>query len=612
MPKKNPPLLIIFSFILLTAVFTFPLALEMNSYIAGFHSTDESYAALWNFWWLKYAFRNHLPYSNCTVIAKPFGINNARSGYPLWNFINTWLSIMTNNVFTYNLEITLSFLASAVFMYYLVYYLTRERLAGILSAVVYSFCPYHFVRTWQHLGLAQIQWMPLYIFTLFRLRDKQDLKNIILSSLSLFLVVSFDYYYAYFMFIVTGAFITFIFINRLNSRFRGISVFNNDFKVIRAIFVVGILSFLLTLPSTFPIFKDRITQPLRKASVYNPFFRPFDDLFSQAAKPLSYLLPATTHPVFGKFTENFIGSQLYGESLTEHTLYLGWVPLILAFMAFRRWRKNRKIQGQSPKSGDSPCYRESFYIGFFILLAIAAWAFSQPPWWDILGFKLYMPTFFLYKIASMFRAYCRFGIVVMLAIAVLAGFGLKFILEKFKSQKTKIAITCLFSGLVLFEFWNWPPFKVIDVSEVPAAYKWLKMQPGDFTIAEYPLDVNGANVMYMFYQTVHEKKIINGTIPETYANKVARAIARLSEPNTAATLKWMGVKYIIVHRDDYLKSELIKEIEELKKIPQNPGLKFIRSFPSQECPREDMVCVQKTGLIDVYEVVAEPIKLEGN
>ena len=139
-----------------------------------------------------------------------------------------------------------------------------------------------------------------------------------------------------------------------------------------------------------------------------------------------------------------------------------------------------------------------FYIGFFIFLAVVAWLFSQPPWWKFGPIKIYMPSFFMYKILPMFRAYCRFGIVVMLAVAVLAGYGLKFILERFKTQKAKIAITCLFAGLVLFEFWNWPPYKVIDVSKVPPVYYWLKEQPGDFVIAEYPLDADSPNEMYKF------------------------------------------------------------------------------------------------------------------
>lgn len=229
----------------------------------------------------------------------------------------------------------------------------------------------------------------------------------------------------------------------------------------------------------------------------------------------------------------------------------------------------------------------------------------------------------MYKILPMYRAYCRFGIVLLFAVAVLAGFGLKFILERFsrysgipqnagKSQKTKLVLTCLFSGLVLFEFWNYPPFKVIDVSKAPLVYSWLKQQPMDFAIAEYPLDAATPNEKYKFYQTKHEKKIINGTLPGTYANKVAKTIIQLSNPATAGILKWMGVKYALVHKEKYLKTELIEDRDELNKIPHNPGLKLIQSFPLQNCPDKDIMCVQETGPIDVYAIIAKPVKPEIN
>ena len=85
---------------------------------------------------------------------------------------------------------------------------------------------------------------------------------------------------------------------------------------------------------------------------------------------------------------------------------------------------------------------------------------------------------------------------IMMAVAVLAGFGLKFILERFKSNGGKIAFTSLMCGLVLFEFLNFPPFKVIDLTKHPKVYDWFKSQKGDFAIAEYPLDADSPSDYY--------------------------------------------------------------------------------------------------------------------
>lgn len=59
-----------------------------------------------------------------------------------------------------------------------------------------------------------------------------------------------------------------------------------------------------------------------------------------------------------------------------------------------------------------------------------------------------------------------------------------------------------------------------------------------------------------------------------------------------------------------MKTDLIEDKEDMERIPQNPGLRFVKSFPPQECPDPKLICVQKTGPIDVYEVAAEAMELQ--
>ncbi len=397
--------------------------------------------------------------------------------------------------------------------------------------------------------------------------------------------------------VVFMVFFAYLFLNGLKQK----TFFMEDnLRYIKIIIILFFLTLVLMSPQGYFIIRGIIQSKQSTPSAYNIYLRPFEDLFVQSAKPLSYFLPAIVHPVFGKFTENFIGTQLYGTSVTEHTLYLGWTPLILGLIAFRRWRK--KCKQLSGVNYQLPDKNECFYIGFFVFLAIVAWFFSQPPWWKIGLFKIYMPANFTYKILPMFRAYCRFGIIVMFAVSVLAGFGLKYILERYGSGNKKIIITAFFCGLVLFEFWNYPPFKVIDVSGVPEAYYWLKSKPENFVIAEYPLDIIGPNELYKLYQTKHEKKMINGAIPGTNAHSVLKSLTKLSDPNTAQVLKRMGVKYVLVHRQDYIKTGLIDQIEELGKISHNPGIKLIKTFSAQQCTDKKISCIKETGPIDIYEV----------
>lgn len=46
----------------------------------------------------------------------------------------------------------------------------------------------------------------------------------------------------------------------------------------------------------------------------------------------------------------------------------------------------------------------------------------------------------------------------------------------------------------------------------------------------------------------------------------------------------------------------------MENISRSHGLKFVKSFHPQECLDSKLMCVQKTGKIDVYEVFALPLE----
>ncbi|MBM3255627.1 MAG: hypothetical protein FJZ08_04925, partial [Candidatus Omnitrophica bacterium] len=526
MKKSAATISIAILFFILVVVMTYPLMFKINSYMPGFFSTDESYAPIWNAWWLKFCFANHISVNPMSYLAYPFGIEYVVFGY-LFFLINLALALFTNPLFTYNFQVLANLFLAAFFTYLLAHNITKSRVSAFFSGLIFGFCPYILMRSWQHLGETYLWMMPLSLWLLFALKEKPTRAKKILLIISIFLsgiVLGTAYYTA----IIIATFLFYIIFKPATRGY---------FKSLILLLGAG---YFLIATQYFTYIRDSVLFAHTKAAVFNPYRRPFEDLFTMSARPLSYLLPSSAHPLFGKFTQFFVGTDLYGRSFTEHTLYLGWVPLALSFIAFLYWRRKPSLGAGTVNKAAYDT--DNFSIGFFILLAAVAWLFSQPPWWNLAGLKLYMPSFVMYRIIPMFRAYCRFGIVIMLAVAVLAGFGLRLLLERFKAKTIKLIVLALCCGLVLFEFWSWPPYKVIDVSKVPAVYYWLKEKPRDIIIAEYPLDINSPNEMYKFYQTVHEKKMINFTIPGTQAHKLAQAIAELSNPHTAAVLKQMSVK----------------------------------------------------------------------
>ncbi|MBM3245319.1 MAG: YfhO family protein, partial [Candidatus Omnitrophica bacterium] len=516
-------------FIAVTVVFFYPVFSDFSSSIAAFSSTDEPYGVIWSFWWSKFAFLNKINQDFINVIAYPFGIvQNAVIFFPLWGLIAKYLAIIFNEVFAYNAILMSSYVLAALSMFALVFYLSRSWAVSVFSGLIYSFCPFHLVRTWQHFGTAQIQWMPLYLLLLFKLRDRQNLKLAFLLGIVFALNYYFDVHYAYFMAIMTLFFLIFMLPNA-KSRV-------NFVKFLLIGLGVGAL---LVIPAFLPFLK-RILNGAEVVSARS-LVRPFEDLFSQSARPLSYLLPFTEQPIFGNFTKMFVGSKIWGESLTEHNVFLGFIPVALACFSFV---KRRTLVVLMKARGIDA----GFALKFFFWFVLASWLFSQPPWWNFFGLKIYMPSFFLYKALPMFRAYVRFSILVTLGISVLAGFGLLLITDRLRARRVfSLAAVIFLAIFTLFEFWPVPSEHTINLSSYNKVYDWLRSQEGDFAIAEYPLDIDGPNETYKFYQTKHQKKIINGTLPGTYAHTVSKSLVRLSNRETLQNLRWMGVKFILVH-----------------------------------------------------------------
>lgn len=569
------------AYIVLLGVLTFPWFLHLGSAIPGFSSTDEPYGALWDIWRINRSFWHGQPLSATSLIAFPFGVKLYPYGVGLYlgTFYNHLLSILLPPVLAWNIQILINVFLSAYLTYLLAAYLTKSRKAGFIAGMIFGFCPYQFSRMWQHLGLTFNELIPLALFSAVLLKERPSRKAFLFFICAGILLFSFDYSIAYIGFTGLAVFLLYACLPRPK----------NDTVFLRNACLAGIITCAALAVQVAPIVKNRILlSGTTAASSFNAFHRPFEDLFEQSARPLSYLLPSASHPVLGGITQSFLGSGLYGKSLTEHNLYVGWAALLLAFYGWR----TRKKYVPAGQEGD----RRGFYVKFFFILAVTAWLFSQPPYWRAGSLRIPMPSVLMYQFLPMYRAYARFGILLVFALSMLAAFGFSYMTRR----KGFFAAALVIPVLVVFEFWNWPPYRVIDVSRSPAVYAWLKDQPGG-VIAEYPLDVEAPNELYKFYQIFHGKKITNGGLPGTPSNELARSTALLSDSNTTRILRKMGVTYAVVHHDGYGMSGIASDKEELLAIRLNSDLELVRSFPAEDCGGNGM-CVRSIGRVDVYEL----------
>ncbi|MBA7669060.1 hypothetical protein ES703_77187 [subsurface metagenome] len=280
---------------------------------------------------------------------------------------------------------------------------------------------------------------------------------------------------------------------------------------------------------------------------------------------------------------------------------------MLSIVAVRAWRRKSKLvsklTSRQVNKGTQKQKTDNWQTGklanwstktqkgvsFFLFAGIVALIFSHSPYTEIGNFRILFPSYFIYKVFPMFRCYARFGIVVMLCVSVLAGIGLASILKKMKSAKRRRVFLSIVLLLIFIEFAPTLPAPMVNAVNPPPVYEWFSKQEGDFTIVEYPIETD---YEYLFWQRIHQKRMVNGALPGTYADEVRKEIVDILKPETPGILKYLGARYVILHPDKYLKSEDVPVIGEVPDVSKQRGLRLIKTFEEAR----------------VYEVIAGPLK----
>lgn len=480
--------------------------------------------------------------------------------------------------FTKSFGETLGFdlaLAAVLVLSFSVIYYTSLRMMGrapaLLASVIYCSSAYFFWHGTQNLELILgAGFLPLLIVSALNLEKAIRgsgplLKNSLTAGLALSLIVLSSFYLGYLSVVAfCGLFIFF----RLTDSPLKISVFLNR-RMLAGYLIVVLTTAVLTVSVYLPLLEyyfGRLSPETSRAISAVTTRSTVSDVVAFSARPWDYFMPSIYHPVFGSPVQGFYryvrehySYQFWSTFLPERANYLTFTGIGLAlyalWAAFRSWW--HRTHAVSPD--------DSRNIGLLVLMAIFMFLVSMPAVIEIKGFPLYFPSYFLFKVFPMFRVYARAGVFVLLAVSLLAGYGLKFLRAKIDKKKS-VVLTAVLCGAVLFENLNFPPFAVMDVGHVPQVYAWLKNQPGDLVIAEYPrdnsvVDIGGGcpnwldpkitrdyNWAYtVFYQMVHGKENLN---MEKLSKEERVALGDLGSVGSYKVLKKYGVNYVLAHTKD--------------------------------------------------------------
>lgn len=556
--KRFTHLFVFIYYIIATIFFTYPLAFQLKDSVVGGYG-DNIY-----FVWLIHWYEKVIFHGEGTLFFNPW--MNYPEGWNLSTTDTTLSSALPGVPFSsvlgpiagYNIAMLITFVLSGFFMYLWVHSMTKSVSAALIAGTMFAFLPYrtaHFMAG--HLNLSGTHWFPLFFLgfhNLLKNEPKLNWKSILITTFSITAIGFTSMYYLYMTIIYAGIFAV---CYLLFTKFR---LLKNRFFY----FQIGIAG-LLSLPLVYLSLKPFID--LSKSGIISS--RSIDYVSMYSASPTDFLLPASSHFLFGKLLSPYLDRLLWMES----SLYIGVTALILAIVALvfiKKSNHNVFILSASVVS------LVSIILGMGIHLH---WN-NQSVIWQIPAFLqpvfnrsetlIYLPSYWLFDRLPFFssmRALMRFGLFALLFIPTVAAFGFLEIEKKIKG-KGKILFTIVVLALVLFEFYAGPYQQRLTQPQPRAVDLWLAEQSSDGAVVQMPFS-ESVDQAQIYYTIFHQKPIVGGFFnankPLQYQN-IEPVLNNFPDQDSLKLLKELGVKSIVINREAY------KDFDEVEKYLLGMGL----------------------------------------
>lgn len=418
---------------------------------------------------------------------------------------------------TLNVAMLLSIAISGYGAYRLGWYVSDSRAAGAIAGSVFAFAAYRL----NHLDHVQLQtagYIPLLYLCLRRFLEEGRTRHAVGIAVFLWFVSASCAYYGIYTWVLLGFAIPY-------------EIWRTEaWRQRRRVVGLGLaltLSGLAFLPLALPFMRMGDSVGLE---------RPLTRLQRASARPTDYLRS-------GSHLHQAVGLK---PPSPERTLFPGLLGLALTAVAL--FRLNRST-------------------GWFLFIGgVAFWASLGPAW------GLYRWLYAVVPGLSGVRVPPRISIYVLFAVAILAAQGAALLFRRFPVRYFA-PLLIVFPLLETFG----GPIPYARAPETPEVYRWLAEQEGPVPVVEMPLPQpkrQRDNAIYLFWSTWHYQPLANGyatAVPEVYA-EIAESMKTFPDPEGVALLRQYGFRYVILHRDLYLRARAARMEEGLN---GEPGLRRI-------------------------------------
>lgn len=507
----------------LAVAMTWPLAARIGS--AGRLDTDDGRFSVWNVAWVARA-----------LVLHPLSVYDANIFYPrrstlAYSEANLGAGALAvpaywasggNPYFAHNVVFLLSFVLSQIGMYALVRHLTGRRAAALVSAVAFAFCPYVFSHL-PHIQLLMTAGLPLALLAMHRFVAEPSIGRTVALGLTIAAQALFCGYHGVYAALMVTPGIVYFGLTRGRAR---------EWRYWLAASAAGLLSMAVTVPFFLPYLE---------LQQVGGFARTLADARQWSATLAGYVASAAwAHRWLVPFLPP------WGE-----VLYPGTAALVLgtlgAWAAFRR----------RPATGG----RDVAWF-YAVMVLVAFWASFGPK------AGLYTVLHETVPLFSWLRAPSRFGLVVVLGLAVFAGFAASALLARSRRAAVTAAalVTLTTADLVV------APLFLVEAEPVASAYRSLAKWP-HAPVAEFPFFYERMDfprhAYYMLNSTAHWRPLVNGYsdyVPPEWREMVI-PVSSFPNPESFVILQRHRVRYVVFHLNLYSRSgraELERRIDEFR------------------------------------------------
>ena len=481
--------------------------------------------------------RHHDPFTVMEQFSRP--LRSGLSSQPLTDLPGALLARVAGPVAAYNGIVLITFPLSALAAFLLARYLALPPAAAGLAAAAVAFSPFHLAQAAYHPHIAQTQWIPFYFLALWRCLDRARPADVAILALSAAAVTLSNLYGGLIAAVLTPVAVAAHW--GLRSRY--------DAGALRKLAITTVsLAVLAAAGLAYGSHVGELAYAAGAPRAGTGFARA--DLFLFSAKWWGYLVPPIAQPWAGRLAERvWAASGVPPAALLEQQVSLGSGLVALAAVAVCAWlargrslttvglmvgatnwtRVFRSAGPQAPSSGAgvAACaptqgvHRPALAaVPILAVVAIAALVCSLSPERIIGPVTFTRPSAWLYPLAPLFRAYARFGVVVQLMTALLAGIGAAWLWGM--GLRTPRIICAALVTLATAEYAVWPPAMWRDVLPT-AAHRWVAGQATAVRVLDCaPLTPESQSVQWLTaYRLVLHTEAFDDCTQPNLADKLA-------------------------------------------------------------------------------------------